>query len=46
MRVVLAALYRNFEVERATPASEVTERTAFTMVPVNLMVRLRRRKVA
>ena len=44
MRVVLATLYRNFEVERASPGSEVTELSAFTMMPVNLHVRLRRRK--
>ncbi|HSO35838.1 MAG TPA: cytochrome P450 [Labilithrix sp.] len=45
MRVVLASLYRNFDVERASPASEVEEISAFTMMPVGLRVRLRRRQV-
>ncbi len=47
MRVVLAALYRNFEVERVGEPGEVKEVTAFTMMPVGLQVRLtRREKVA
>ena len=43
MRVVLAALYRSFDVERVGDASDVKEVTAFTMMPVGLRVRLRRR---
>jgi cytochrome P450/nitrite reductase/ring-hydroxylating ferredoxin subunit len=41
MRVVLASLYRNFEVERVGDAADVKEVTAFTMMPVGLRVRLR-----
>jgi cytochrome P450 len=43
MRVLLATLYKNFEVERVGKASDVTERFAFAMMPVGLKVRLRRR---
>ena len=43
IRMVLAMLYRNFEVAPAAgPAVE--ERLAFTMVPANLFVRLARRE--
>jgi cytochrome P450 len=42
MKVLLAMLYGGFEVERAGGA-EVRERFAFTMAPVGLRVRLRRR---
>jgi cytochrome P450 len=41
MKVVLATLYRNFDVERAD-ADAVQEHFAFTMSPVGLRVRLRR----
>jgi cytochrome P450 len=43
MKVVLAALYGTFEVERASPAEGVRERYAFTMSPEGLRVRLRPR---
>jgi cytochrome P450/nitrite reductase/ring-hydroxylating ferredoxin subunit len=43
MRVVLAMLYRNFTVERVGRTRDVTERMAFTMTPVGLRVRLKRR---
>jgi cytochrome P450 len=45
MKVVLATLYRNFDVERAGP-DEVRERFAFTMFPTGLRVRLRPRSAA
>jgi cytochrome P450/nitrite reductase/ring-hydroxylating ferredoxin subunit len=43
MKVVLAALYQNFEVERCG-SEAVGERFAFTMSPVGLIVRLRARR--
>lgn len=43
MRLVLATLYHNFDVERVGGGHEVDERFAFTMAPVNLRVRLRKR---
>ena len=43
MRVVLAALYRNFDVARVGATTDVKEVTAFTMMPVGLRVRLTRR---
>jgi cytochrome P450 len=43
MRVVLATLYRNFEVDRIGKSAHVKERTAFTMIPVGVRVKLRRR---
>jgi cytochrome P450/nitrite reductase/ring-hydroxylating ferredoxin subunit len=43
MRVVLATLYRSFDVERVGPAEDVREMTAFTMVPVGLRVKLKKR---
>ena len=42
IRMVLAMLFRNFEVE-LVPGPPVEERLAFTMVPANLFVRLKRR---
>lgn len=45
MRVVLSMLYRHFEVERIGQASDVRELFTFTMTPVGLRVRLRRRKL-
>ncbi|MBX3197712.1 MAG: cytochrome P450 [Labilithrix sp.] len=43
MRVLLAAIYRSFHVERVGHAEDVKEISAFTMMPVGLRVRLRRR---
>jgi cytochrome P450/nitrite reductase/ring-hydroxylating ferredoxin subunit len=43
MKVVLATLYRNFDVEREGSATDVREQFSFTMSPVGLWVRLRRR---
>ena len=43
IRTVLAMLCRNFEVEPARPSREVEEHLAFTMMPAQLSVRLRRR---
>ena len=43
MKVVLATLFRNFDVERDGAASGVREQFSFTMSPVGLRVRLRRR---
>jgi cytochrome P450/nitrite reductase/ring-hydroxylating ferredoxin subunit len=43
MKVVLATLYKNFDVVRDGAASDVKERFSFTMSPVGLRVRLRRR---
>jgi cytochrome P450/nitrite reductase/ring-hydroxylating ferredoxin subunit len=43
MRVVLSMIYRNFDIERVGRASDVRELFTFTMMPVGLRVRLRRR---
>jgi cytochrome P450 len=43
MKVVLATLYKNFNVVRDGAASDVKERFSFTMSPVGLRVLLRRR---
>jgi cytochrome P450/nitrite reductase/ring-hydroxylating ferredoxin subunit len=43
MRVVLATLFRSFELERVGSSADVHELLAFTMAPVGLRVRLRRR---
>jgi cytochrome P450/nitrite reductase/ring-hydroxylating ferredoxin subunit len=43
MRVVLATLYRSFDVERVGEAAAVKERFSFTMAPVGLRVRIRPR---
>jgi cytochrome P450/nitrite reductase/ring-hydroxylating ferredoxin subunit len=43
MRVVLASVYSAFDVERVGPASDVREMLNFTMTPVGVRVRLRRR---
>jgi cytochrome P450 len=43
MRVMLATLYRSFEVERVSATADVRERYAFTVMPSELKVRLRRR---
>jgi cytochrome P450/nitrite reductase/ring-hydroxylating ferredoxin subunit len=42
MRVVLATLYANFDVERVGHAGDVREKYAFTVGPEGLQVRLRR----
>ena len=36
-------LCRNFDVELASPGRPVEERLAFTMMPTNLVVRMKRR---
>ncbi|MEX2479619.1 MAG: cytochrome P450 [Gammaproteobacteria bacterium] len=43
IRTVLAMLCRNFDIEIADPRQQVEEKLAFTMMPTNLVVRLRRR---
>jgi cytochrome P450/nitrite reductase/ring-hydroxylating ferredoxin subunit len=43
MKVVLAALFKSFDVERVGAAAGVRERFAFTMSPVGLEVRVRLR---
>lgn len=43
LRSVLAMLIRNFDVELADPAVEVAEKLAFTMMPTNLNVRMKKR---
>jgi cytochrome P450/nitrite reductase/ring-hydroxylating ferredoxin subunit len=43
MKLVLAMLFGDFDVERAGDAADVTEIFAFTMAPVGMRVRLRRR---
>ena len=45
MKLLLAMLYKNFEVERVAKPEDVTEAFAFTMFPVGLSVRLHRRLV-
>lgn len=44
MRIVLATLYRSFEVERIGSPEEVEEKFSFTMAPTGLRVRLHRRQ--
>jgi cytochrome P450/nitrite reductase/ring-hydroxylating ferredoxin subunit len=46
MKLLLSMLYRNFNVERVSGAEGVRENFAFTMSPVGLKVRLRRRSGA
>jgi cytochrome P450/nitrite reductase/ring-hydroxylating ferredoxin subunit len=43
MRVLLATLYKSFDVERVTPAADVREVYSFTIMPSELKVRLRAR---
>jgi cytochrome P450 len=45
MKLLLSMLYKNFDVERVGGAGEVREHFAFTMAPVGLKVRLRRRSM-
>ena len=44
IKVVLAMLLKNFEVELANDGQAIDERFAFTMSPTNLLVRFRRRE--
>lgn len=46
MRVVLASLYRNFDIERTVTASRIGERFAFSMSPTLLPARVRLRSGA
>lgn len=46
MRVALALLYRNFDVERVGTSETVGERFAFIVEPVGLRVKLRQRDLA
>jgi cytochrome P450/nitrite reductase/ring-hydroxylating ferredoxin subunit len=46
MNIVLATLYKNFEVERVGESSEVDERFSFAMAPVGLRVKLKPRRKA
>ncbi len=46
MKLVLATLYKSFDVERVSDPNEVREKLAFTMMPSKLEVRLRKRAVA
>ena len=43
MRVVLGSVYKSFEMERVGSSGDVRELLAFTMMPVGLRMRLRRR---
>jgi len=43
MRVALAAIYKNFDVERVGASADVRERLAFTLGPLGLRVKVRRR---
>ena len=45
-KAAIVMLYSNFEVDRVSDAKEVHEGFAFTMSPVGLRVRLRRRAAA
>jgi cytochrome P450/nitrite reductase/ring-hydroxylating ferredoxin subunit len=46
MRLVLATLYKSFDVERVGKAEDVAELLQFTMSPTNLTVRFRERAAA
>jgi hypothetical protein len=43
MKLVLATVYKNFQVERIGDATDVKEEYSFTMMPRGLKVRLRHR---
>jgi len=43
MRLILGAVYKNFDVERVGSSADVRERLSFTMCPTNLRVKVRRR---
>ncbi len=44
MNIVLAVLYKNFEVDRVGKSSDVGEEFSFTMLPTNFRVKLRTRQ--
>jgi cytochrome P450/nitrite reductase/ring-hydroxylating ferredoxin subunit len=44
MRIVLATVYRHFDVQRVGASADVREVLAFTMAPAGLRVKLRRRQ--
>ncbi len=44
IRTVISMICRNFDVELADPGQDIREQLAFTMVPVGLQVRFRRRQ--
>lgn len=44
IRTVLSMLCRNFDIELARPAVPVDERLAFTMMPTNLMLKMKQRQ--
>lgn len=44
MNVVLALLYKNFDIDRVGRSEDVHEQFSFTVVPTNLRVKLRKRK--
>jgi len=46
MKMLLSMLYRNFEVARDGRPEDVEERFSFTMSPVGLKVRLRKREAS
>jgi hypothetical protein len=43
MRLLLGAIYKNFDVERVGSSADVRERLSFAMSPTNLRVKVRRR---
>jgi cytochrome P450 len=43
MRLMLGAIYKNFDVERVGSSADVRERLSFAMSPTNLRVKVRRR---
>ena len=43
INTLLSMLYKNFEIDRVGDTSEVREEFGFTMSPVGLKVRMRRR---
>ena len=45
IRTVLAMLCRNFDLELERPGRPIEEKLAFTMMPVNLVVRMKRRRI-
>jgi len=44
MRLLLASVYKNFDVERVGVSADVREHLAFTMMPVGLRARVRRQR--
>ena len=45
IRTVLAMLCRNFDLELERPGRPIEEKLAFTMMPANLVVRMKRRRI-